>query len=53
LYIIIWEHGRDGKVDHMEWEKNKHNTVYKNMDDYITVDEATQKGVNWEEAPAE
>jgi hypothetical protein len=61
-FIDVLDSDKDGKVDHEEWEKNKRSTVYKNkrwpeynknMDEYITVDEAPQKGVNWEEAPAE
>lgn len=61
-FIDVLDTDGDGKVDHMEWETNKRNTVYKNkrwphynknMDDYITLDEAPQKGVNWEAAPEE
>jgi hypothetical protein len=61
-FIDVLDDDKDGKVDHGEWEKNKRSTVYKNKrwpeynqnrDEYITVDEAPQKGVNWEEAPAE
>jgi hypothetical protein len=61
-FIDVLDSDKDGKVNHQEWEMNKRSTVYKNkrwpeynknMDEYITVDEAPQKGVNWEEAPAE
>jgi hypothetical protein len=61
-FINVLDSDGDGKVNHEEWEMNKRNTVYKNkrwpeynknMDEYITLDEAPQKGVNWEEAPAE
>jgi len=59
-FIIVLDSNKDGKVDHDEWERNKGNTVYKNKrwphynkngDQWITVDEAPQKGVNWEPAP--
>jgi hypothetical protein len=51
-FIRVLDEDGDGKVDHAEWEKNKQTTVYKdkhwpeynkNMDAYITVDEAPQK----------
>jgi Ca2+-binding EF-hand superfamily protein len=51
-FIRVLDEDGDGKVTHMEWEKNKNSTVYKdkhwpeynkNMDEYITVDEAPQK----------
>ncbi|MBN1627364.1 MAG: hypothetical protein JW944_12650 [Deltaproteobacteria bacterium] len=61
-FIDLMDTNKDGKIDHDEWEANKIKTVYKekrwpqynkNMDQYITVDEAPQKGVNWEAAPVE
>lgn len=61
-FIDALDGDKDGKVTHEEWEMNKRNTVYKNkrwpeynqnMDEYITVDEAPQEGVNWEEAPVD
>jgi hypothetical protein len=61
-FIDVLDSDKDGKVTHEEWERNKRSTVYRNKrwpeynqnrDEYITVDEAPQKGVNWEEAPAE
>lgn len=61
-FIDALDSDKDGKVTHEEWEMNKRNTVYKNkrwpeynknMDEYITLDEAPQKGMNWEEAPSE
>src|SRR4030042_1899706 len=51
-FIRVLDVDGDGKVTHMEWEKNKNSTVYKdkhwpeynkNMNEYITVDEAPQK----------
>jgi len=59
-FIDTMDTNKDGKIDHDEWERNKVNTVYKNkrwpnynknMDQYITLDEAPQEGVNWEAAP--
>lgn len=59
-FIDLMDANKDGKIDHDEWERAKVNTVYKNkrwpnynknMDNYITIDEAPQKGVNWEAAP--
>ena len=50
-FIKLFDADGDGKVTHMEWEKGKNSTVYKdkhwpeynkNMDEYITVDEAPQ-----------
>lgn len=51
-FIRVLDGDGDGKVTHTEWEKNKQSTVYidkhwpeynKNMDEYLTVDEAPQK----------
>jgi Ca2+-binding EF-hand superfamily protein len=51
-FIRVLDEDGDGKVNHAEWEKNKPSTVYKdkhwpeynkNMDEFITVDEAPQK----------
>ncbi len=51
-FIKLFDEDGDGKVTHMEWEKVKPSTVFKdkhwpeynkNMDEYITVDEAPQK----------
>ena len=51
-FIRMLDDNGDGKVTHMEWEKNKNSSVYKdkhwpeynkNMDEYITVDEAPKK----------
>ena len=51
-FIRMLDGDGDGKVTHMEWEKNKQSSVYKdkhwpeynkNMDEYITVDEAPKK----------
>jgi len=51
-FIRMLDEDGDGKVTHTEWEKKKNSTVYKdkhwpeynkNMDEYITVDEAPQK----------
>ncbi len=51
-FIKLFDADNDGKVTHMEWEKGKGSTVYKdkhwpeynkNRDEYITVDEAPQK----------
>ena len=51
-FIRVLDEDGDGKVTHAEWEKNKQSTVYKdkhwpeynkNMDQYLTVDEAPQK----------
>ena len=51
-FIRVLDGDGDGKVTHAEWEKNKQSTVYKdkhwpeynkNMDQYLTVDEAPQK----------
>ena len=48
-FIKLFDADNDGKVTHEEWEKVRPSTVYrdkhwpeynKNMDDYITVDEA-------------
>jgi hypothetical protein len=59
-FIDAMDTNKDGKIDHDEWEMNKGKTAYKNkrwpnynknMDSYITLDEAPQKGVNWEAAP--
>jgi hypothetical protein len=59
-FINLFDLNKDGKVDHDEWEAVKKQTVYKNKrwphfnkngDTYITLDEAPQKWVNWEEAP--
>jgi hypothetical protein len=59
-FIDAMDTDKDGKISHDEWEMNKGKTVYKNkrwpnynknMDSYITIDEAPQKGVNWEAAP--
>jgi hypothetical protein len=59
-FIELMDTNKDGKIDHEEWEMTKGKTVYKNkrwpnynknMDNYITLDEAPQKGVNWEAAP--
>ena len=59
-FIDALDTNKDGKVDHDEWEREKLKTVYKqkrwpeynkNMDQYLTLDEAPQKGVNWEAAP--
>jgi hypothetical protein len=61
-FIDAMDTNKDGKIDHDEWEMNKGKTVYKNkrwpnynknMDNYITIDEAPQKGVNWEAAPTD
>jgi hypothetical protein len=61
-FIDVLDTNKDGKVDHDEWEREKLKTVYKNkrwpeynknMDEYLTLDEAPQKGVNWEAAPEE
>jgi len=51
-FIRRFDADMDGKVTHEEWEKTRPSTVYidkhwpeynKNMDEYITVDEAPQK----------
>lgn len=51
-FIRLFDEDGDGKVTHMEWEKKKNSTVFKdrhwpdynkNMDEYITPDEAPQK----------
>ena len=51
-FIKLFDEDNDGKVTHMEWEKTRPSTVFKdkhwpdynkNMDEYITVDEAPQK----------
>lgn len=51
-FIRMLDGDGDGKVTHMEWEKNKKSSVYKdkhwpeynkNRDEYITVDEAPKK----------
>ncbi|MFC1495670.1 hypothetical protein ACFL6W_10345 [Thermodesulfobacteriota bacterium] len=51
-FIRLFDEDGDGKVTHMEWEKKKNSTVFKerhwpdynkNMDEYITVDEAPKK----------
>jgi hypothetical protein len=50
-FIKLFDADGDGKVTHMEWEKTRPSTVFKdkhwpeynkNMDEYITVDEAPQ-----------
>ena len=61
-FIDLMDTNKDGKIDHDEWEATKGKTVYKNKrwpnynkngDNYITLDEAPQKGVNWEAAPTD
>jgi hypothetical protein len=61
-FIDAMDTDKDGKISHEEWEMTKGKTVYKNkrwpnynknMDNYITLDEAPQKGVNWEAAPTD
>lgn len=51
-FIKLFDEDNDGKVTHMEWEKKKNSTVFKdkhwpeynkNNDEYITVDEAPKK----------
>lgn len=51
-FIKLFDGDGDGKVTHMEWEKVRPSTVFKdkhwpeynkNMDEYITVDEAPKK----------
>lgn len=51
-FIKLFDADGDGKVTHMEWEKTRPSTVFKdkhwpeynkNMDEYITVDEAPKK----------
>jgi Ca2+-binding EF-hand superfamily protein len=51
-FIKLFDADNDGKVTHEEWEKTRPSTVFKdkhwpeynkNMDEYITVDEAPQK----------
>ena len=51
-FIKLFDEDNDGKVTHEEWEKKRPSTVFvdkhwpeynKNMDEYITVDEAPQK----------
>jgi hypothetical protein len=51
-FIRLLDEDGDGKVTHMEWEKKKNSTVFKerhwpdynkNMDEYITEDEAPKK----------
>ena len=51
-FIRLFDEDGDGKVTHMEWEMKKNSTVFKerhwpdynkNMDEYITVDEAPKK----------
>ena len=48
-FIKLFDEDKDGKVNHMEWEKLKNSTVFKpfrwpqynkNRDEWITVDEA-------------
>jgi hypothetical protein len=59
-FIDLMDTNKDGKIDHDEWEATKGKTVYKNKrwpnynkngDNYITLDESPQKGVNWEASP--
>ena len=59
-FIDFMDTDKDGKVTHTEWEENKNYSSYvdkhwpdynQNNDEYITLDEAPQKGVNWEPAP--
>ena len=61
-FIDMLDADKDGKVTHDEWEGNKNESAYKskhwpeynqNGDEYITLDEAPQEGVNWEEEPVE
>jgi hypothetical protein len=51
-FIKLFDEDKDGKVTHMEWEKTRPSTVFKdkhwpeynkNNDEYITVDEAPKK----------
>ena len=51
-FIRLFDADNDGKVTHMEWEKTKNSTVFKdkhwpeynkNNDEYITEDEAPKK----------
>jgi len=51
-FIKLFDADNDGKVTHEEWEKTRPSTVFKdkhwpeynkNMDEYITVDEAPKK----------
>ena len=51
-FIRLFDADNDGKVTHMEWENKRPSTVFKdkhwpeynrNMDEYITVDEAPKK----------
>jgi hypothetical protein len=51
-FIKLFDADNDGKVTHMEWEEKRPSTVFKdkhwpeynkNMDEYITVDEAPKK----------
>jgi Ca2+-binding EF-hand superfamily protein len=51
-FIKLFDADKDGKVTHMEWEQKRPSTVFKdkhwpeynkNMDGYITVDEAPKK----------
>jgi hypothetical protein len=51
-FIRLFDEDGDEKVTHMEWEKKKNSTVFKdrhwpdynkNMDEYITVEEAPKK----------
>jgi hypothetical protein len=51
-FILLFDEDGDSKITHMEWEKKKNSTVFKdkhwpdynkNMDEFITVDEAPQK----------
>jgi hypothetical protein len=51
-FIKLFDADNDGKITHMEWEKTRPSTVFKdkhwpeynkNNDEYITVDEAPQK----------
>ena len=51
-FIRLFDEDGDGKVTHMEWEMKKNSTVFKerhwpdynkNMDEYITPDEAPEK----------
>ena len=59
-FIDFMDTDKDGKVTHQEWEENKNYSSYvdkhwpdynQNGDEYITLDEAPQKGVNWEPGP--
>jgi hypothetical protein len=54
-FIRLFDQDGDDKVTHMEWEKKKNDTVFKerhwpdynkNTDEYITLDEAPKKPVD-------